>query len=101
MSEPPHTTVQILDPTVADTIADVVPRADRLESIRGAGLGLIANGKTHSLVFLQRIAKNLDSRHGLAGTTELTKKSAGRPVDGAEIEMVAAHAMAVLAAIGD
>ena len=95
------TPTQILDPTVGDAEQPSVPRPPRLEAMAGARMGLVANGKTHSEVILSRIAANLDARHGLGKTTTLTKPSPGRPVAGAELDMLAEHAMAIVAAIGD
>ena len=93
--------VQILDPTVGDEAGTSLPRAPRLGEIEGATLGLVSNGKTHSQKILARIADNLEAKYRIGGRRELRKPSPGRPVDEDQLQMVAEHAMAVIAAIGD
>ena len=59
--------IRILDPTLAAAPAPpTMPRAPRPAVLRGATLGLLANGKSNGMALLDRIAEHLCERHGVA-----------------------------------
>ncbi|HYB41127.1 MAG TPA: hypothetical protein VEL75_05120 [Candidatus Methylomirabilis sp.] len=92
---------RILDPTLRAETVRPAARAPRPPSLSGATLGLLANGKTHGMVFLERVAELLRARHHLAEVVRLTKANASvpaRPEDGA---LLAGRCAGVVTAIGD
>ena len=93
-------TVTLIDPTLAPASAGST-RAPRPTSLDGAVLGLVNNGKTRGREILQRVAENLATAHRLGGTILVTKPDSSFPAAPEDIEMLAADATAIIAAIGD
>lgn len=93
-------TVTLVDPTLAPASSGSTP-ASRPASLDGAVIGLVNNGKTHGREILQRVAENLEARHRIRGTVLVTKSGTSLPAAPADVEMLAADATAVIAAIGD
>jgi len=94
--------IRILDPTLAAAPAPtVVPRAPRPAALRGATLGLLANGKSNGMALLDRIAEHLCERHGVAEVLRVAKDNASAPVRDEDAELLAKHCAAVVTAIGD
>ena len=93
-------TVTLIDPTLAPA-ADGIELAPRPAGLDGAVLGLVNNGKARGREILQRVAENLSSRHDIRGTILITKRNSSFAADSADIEMLAADATAIIAAIGD
>ena len=94
--------IRILDPTLAAAPAPtVMPRALRPAVLRGATLGLLANGKSNGMALLDRIAEHLRERHGVADVLRVAKANASAPVADADAELLAKHCTAVVTAIGD
>ena len=93
-------TVTLIDPTLAPagTGRDLATRPANLD---GAVLGLVNNGKTRGREILQRVADNLAARHGIRGTILVTKPDSSFPAVPEDVEMLAADATAIIAAIGD
>ncbi len=93
-------TVTLVDPTlrVANAGATLAPRADSLD---GAVIGLVSNGKTHAPAILQRVAQNLIEAHGASDTVLMLKPTANLPAAPEEVEALAADVTAIIAAIGD
>ena len=84
--------IRILDPTLAAApTPTVMPRAPRPAVLRGATLGLLANGKSNGMALLDRIAEHL----------RVAKTNASAPVTDADAELLAKHYAAVVTAIGD
>jgi hypothetical protein len=95
---------RILDPTLGPAVAPPplpVPRAPRPAALRGATLGLLANGKSNGMALLDRIAERLRERHGIAGVVRVAKTNASAPVGEADAALLAARCTAVITAIGD
>ena len=93
-------TVNLVDPTLAPPHRDR-RLATRPSSLDGTVLGLVHNGKARGREILQRVAENLEARHRIPGTILVTKPNSSFPADPADIEMLAADATAIIAAIGD
>ena len=93
-------TVTLIDPTLAPASAGLT-RAPRPASLDGAVLGLVNNGKAHGREILQRVAENLAAAHRLGGTILVTKPGSSFPATPEDVEMLAADASAIIAAIGD
>ena len=93
-------TVTLIDPTLAPASAGLT-RAPRPASLDGAVLGLVNNGKARGREILQRVAENLAVRHRMSDTILVTKPDSSFPAEPADVEMLAADATAIIAAIGD
>ena len=79
----------------------VRPRAARPAVLRGATLGLLANGKSNGMALLDRIAEHLCQRHGVAEIVRVAKSNASAPVAEADAELLGKRCAAVVTAIGD
>ena len=94
--------IRILDPTLAAAPAPtVMPRAPRPAVLRGATLGLLANGKSNGMAFLDRIAERLRERHQIGDVVRVAKTNASAPVSESDAEVLAARCAVVITAIGD
>ncbi len=93
-------TVTLVDPTLpaAGSGATLALRPDTLE---GAVIGLVSNGKTHAPGILQRVAQNLIDSHGARDAVLMLKPTANLPAAPEEVEALAADVTAIIAAIGD
>jgi hypothetical protein len=92
---------RILDPTHGARSGSRHPRAPRPTALSGVTLGLLANGKSNGMALLDRIAAQLQARHGLAGVVRVAKTNASAPVADTDAELLAARCTAVVTAIGD
>ena len=93
-------TVTLVDPTLRGATADAA-LAPRLDSLEGAVIGLVSNGKTHAPGILQRVAQNLIESHGARDAVLMLKLTANLPAASEEVESLAAGVTAIIAAIGD
>ena len=94
--------IRILDPTLtAAPTGPAVPRAPRPALLRGATLGLLANGKSNGMALLDRLAERLIERHGVADVLRVAKTNASAPVSEEDAALLAKHCTAVVTAIGD
>jgi hypothetical protein len=93
--------IRILDPTLRATPPRPAGRAPRPARLAGATLGLLANGKTHGMTFLERVAEDLAARHGIAEIVRVTKANASAPAAPEDAAMLAKRCAAVVTAIGD
>ncbi len=93
-------TLRLVDPTLRPA-EGTLPRAPRPRSLESLRIGLVANGKTHSVTLLERIAHNLAQSHSLAGTRSILKARVNEPPEPEDIDSMAQECGAVLAAIGD
>jgi hypothetical protein len=95
---------RILDPTLGPSVAPppvTVSRAPRPAALRGATIGLLANGKSNGMVLLDAIADRLRERHGVADVMRVAKTNASAPVSEEDAALLAKHCTAVVTAIGD
>ena len=94
--------IRILDPTLAAAPSPLaMPRAPRPAGLRGATLGLLANGKSNGMAMLDRVAEYLRERHGVAVIMRVAKTNASAPVRDDDAARLAARCAAVVTAIGD
>jgi len=94
--------IRILDPTLATAAAPATaPRAPRAATLRGATLGLLANGKANGMALLDRIALHLQERHGVDQVVRVEKTNASAPVRDEDAELLVKRCAAVVTAIGD
>ena len=93
-------TVTLIDPTLAPA-GEGLDLAARPESLDGAVLGLVNNGKARGREILLRVAENLEARHRIQGTILVTKPNSSFPADPADVEKLSSDATAIIAAIGD
>ena len=92
---------RILDPTLRAVPPRAAPRAPRPARLDGAVLGLLANGKTHGMAFLERVAEHLGARHGVRELVRVTKANASAPARLEDAALLAKRCAAVVTAIGD
>jgi hypothetical protein len=92
---------RILDPTLRAVPPRAAVRAPRPSRLSGASLGLLANGKTHGMVFLERVAEHLRARHAVGELVHVTKANASAPARPEDAALLTARCAAVVTAIGD
>ena len=92
---------RILDPTLRAIAPRTAPRAVRAAALSGATLGLLANGKTHGMLFLERVAEQLRARHAVGDLVRVTKANASAPARPEDTARLAKRCAAVVTAIGD
>jgi hypothetical protein len=92
---------RILDPTLRAMPPRPAARAPRPSGLSGATLGLLANGKTHGMVFLERVAEHLRARHEVGELVRLTKANPSAPARSEDTARLATRCAAVVTAIGD
>jgi len=92
---------RILDPTLRAVPPRAATRAARPARLSGATLGLLANGKTHGMAFLERVAEHVCARHGVGDLVCVTKANASAPARPEDAQRLAARCAAVVTAIGD
>ncbi len=93
---------RILDPTLrAEAAPATVSRAPRPATLRGATLGLLANGKSNGMALLDCLAVHLRDRHGVAEVIRVAKTNASAPVPDEDLERLAKGCAAIVTAIGD
>jgi hypothetical protein len=93
--------IRILDPTLRAIPPRAAARAARPARLAGATLGLLANGKTHGMAFLDRVAQHLSARHGVADFVRVTKPNASAPAPADDARLLAGRCAAIVTAIGD
>ena len=89
---------EVLNPTHEETAIETV-LAERLESVDGAIVGVISNGKQGTRPFFDALARELRAR-GAAEVELLTKSNYSAPAD-AEILDRARRWTALVAGVGD
>jgi hypothetical protein len=92
---------RILDPTLGAVPPRAAARAPRPPRLAGATLGLLANGKTHGMVFLERVAEHLRARHDVGELVRVTKANPSAPAQTEDTARLAAQCAVVITAIGD
>ena len=94
---------RILDPTLdaATPAAHARARAPRPAALRGATIGLLANGKSNGMLLLDRVAERLRERDAIAEVLRVSKTNASAPVGEEDAALLAKHCAAVITAIGD
>ena len=92
---------RILDPTLRSVPPRTAARAPRPPRLAGATLGLLANGKTHGMVFLERVAEHLRARHDVGELVRVTKANPSAPAWSEDTALLATRCAAVVTAIGD
>jgi hypothetical protein len=91
--------IEILDPTHESDARAFAP-AKRLESLAGATVGIVSNGKKGSKPFFDAVERELVERHGVARVVRLTKANYSAPAE-PEILNQAARWQALIAGVGD
>ncbi len=90
----------VLDPRTAPA-APPVTRAPRPPDLRGARVGLLANGKANSEEFLLALGALLRQRYGVRGLAIVGKPSANRVAPADTLDRLAASCGLVVTAVGD
>lgn len=75
--------------------------AQRLDTLDGATIALIHNGKTHGRELMEFVIEELKQRWSIAGVVHLGPPSPGYGGHPDEAKPVAEEAMAAISAIGD
>jgi hypothetical protein len=92
---------RILDPTLRAAPPRPAAPAPRPVSLSGATLGLLANGKTHGMVFRERVAEHMRARLAVGELVRVTKANASAPARPEDAVLLATRCAAVVTAIGD
>src|SRR5277367_4490742 len=96
------TTITVLRPDKAETMAAAGTLAGRLEVHDGAVLALIDNGKSHAKLVLSYVAEELRRRIPEISHVEIhSKSSAGLTVTDEEARTIAERSTLVVAGLGD
>ena len=91
----------ILDPTLRTVLPRPASLAPRPANLRGATIGLLANGKSNGMALLDGLADLLRERHGIGDVVRIAKTNASVPVSAGDSERLATRASAIITAIGD
>ncbi|MFT7598291.1 MAG: hypothetical protein ACI8TP_001212 [Acidimicrobiales bacterium] len=73
-------TFEVLDPTHG-TDAQPFALAERLDSLEGAVIGIVSNGKQGTRRFFDALAKELIENYGVADVVKETKSNYSAPAD--------------------
>lgn len=92
-------TVEFLDPTHEAEAAGFRP-AERLDTLLGATVALLSNGKKGTQPFFDALATDLVERHGVARVVRLTKTNYSAPAE-AGLFGEAERWNALIAGVGD
>ncbi len=90
----------ILDPTV-QPVPESASLARRPNSLEGATVGLLANGKRNSQDLLRAVYTLLGDIYHFEGAVELTKPDISRPAPKEQTDQLIKECDVVLVAIGD
>ena len=94
--------MRILDPTIrVASVPATAQLATRPAHLTGVTVGLLANGKSNSMVILERIADLLRERRGIGEVVRLSKTNASVPVTEEQAEPLVKQCGVVITAIGD
>lgn len=91
--------IEVLDPTYGDDTPEFRP-APRLQSLRGATVGIISNGKHGTVPFFDALAAELQTTHGVSQVVRVVKPNYSAPA-GSEILDAASTWHALIAGVGD
>jgi diacylglycerol kinase family enzyme len=91
--------MQFLDPTHEGESLDFVA-APRLQSLQGANVAFISNGKEGTRNFFSTLERQLLEQHGVASVVALTKGNYSAPAE-AEVMQQAANADVIITGVGD
>lgn len=90
---------EVLDPT-HEAVAAEFALAERLDSLRGATIGIVSNGKQGTRRFFDALARELIETYGAADVVRETKSNYSAPA-GPEIIDRAKEWNALVSGIGD
>ena len=91
--------IEFLDPSHESDARAFAP-AKRLESLRGATIGIISNGKKGTKPFFDAMEKEFAERHGVARVVRLTKANYSAPAEPGLINE-AERWQALISGVGD
>ena len=91
--------IEFLDPT-HESDARAFALAKRLESLKGATIGIISNGKKGTRPFFDALEKEFSERHGVARVVRLTKANYSAPAEPGLLDE-AGRWQALISGVGD
>ena len=91
--------IKVLDPSHEDDARAFTP-AQRLESLQGATVAIISNGKKGTQPFFDAFERELIDGHGVAKVVRLIKSNYSAPVE-PELLNEAERWQALIAGVGD
>lgn len=91
--------IEILDPTHESDTRAFAP-AKRLETLAGATVGIVSNGKKGTRPFFDAVEREFVERHGVAKVVRLTKANYSAPAEPGILNE-AERWQALIAGIGD
>lgn len=92
-------TIEVLDPTWGDGAAPF-SEASPLDTIAGARIGIISNGKQGTRAFFAALADELTDTHGAAEVVVVSKSNYSAPAE-TEVMDQASQWNALISGIGD
>ncbi len=91
--------IEVLDPTYGDDTPEFEP-APRLDTLDGATVGIVSNGKHGTVPFFDALAAELRTAYGVAEVVRVVKENYSAPA-GDEILDAASTWHALIAGVGD
>jgi len=91
--------IEVLDPSHEADAREFAP-ARRLQSLEGATVGIISNGKKGTKPFFDAFERELVDRHGVARVVRLSKANYSAPAE-PELLNEAERWQALIAGVGD
>jgi hypothetical protein len=92
--------IEVLDPTHGDG-ADPFEPAPRLDSLAGATIGIISNGKQGTRRFFDALAAELIDTYGAADVVRVTKSNYSAPAEAEIVDRAKEEWNALVAGVGD
>ena len=90
---------EILDPTYDDVVVPLTPAA-RLETLAGATVGIVSNGKKGTALFFDEVERVLRDDHAVAKVVRVTKADYSAPADADTVD-AARYWHGLISGIGD
>jgi hypothetical protein len=90
---------EVLDPSHESDAREFVP-AKRLQTLEGATVGIISNGKKGTKPFFDAVERELRDRYGVAKVVRLTKANYSAPAE-PELLNEAERWQALISGVGD
>lgn len=92
--------IVLLDPSAED-VPEEHALAKRINSLKGATIGLVDNTKHNSDLFLRQVGEELQQRYGVSKVVYVRKANASTPAPSELLDQVVSPSDAVIHAVAD